>query len=112
MIPYAEFRRLLMDATECSTMEDYIAEVGGSVSMNGVSSVVNTLAAIWTMGHTGVSIKSISAACDISSRQIALRYKLPTRTVENWAAGERTPPEWQLPLIGYAVLSDYIGELI
>ena len=110
MIPYQDFLRLLTEATECKDLDAYIAEVGGSVPLDDVGKVVKLLTMIWDVGHAGLTIKSLSAACDISVRRIALQYGLPTRTVENWASGDRTPPEWQLPLIAYAVLSDSIGN--
>lgn len=110
MIDYTNFRRLLTDTTECKDLDSYIAEVGGSVPLDDVDEAIKMLTIIWHMGHTGLTIKSLSAACDVSVRRIALQYGLPTRTVENWASGDRTPPEWQLPLIAYAVLSDYMSE--
>lgn len=110
MIDYTDFRRLLTDTTECKDLDSYIVEVGGSVPMDDAEDVIKLLTMIWHMGHTGLTIRSISATCDISARQIALQYGLPTRTVENWASGTRTPPEWQLPLIAYAVLSDYMSD--
>ena len=108
MIPYQDFRRLLTDTTECKDLETYIAEVGGSVPLDDVGKVVKLLTIIWDMGHAGLTIRSLSAACDISVRRIALQYGLATRTVENWSSGDRTPPSWHLPLIAYAVTSDYM----
>lgn len=108
MITYQDFRCLLTDATECKDLETYIAEVGGSVPMDDVGKVVKLLTIIWDMGHAGLTIRSLSAACDLSVRRIAMQYGLSTRTVENWSSGDRTPPSWQLPLIAYAVISDYM----
>ena len=110
MIPYADFRRLLTDVSECPDQAAYIAEVGGSVPLDDVDDTIRLLAILWEMGHAGLTIKSIAAACGISVRQIALRYGLPTRTVENWAGGKTEPPVWQLPLIAYAVMSDCMAE--
>lgn len=110
MIEFSEFRRLLTDTTECTDLDSYIAEVGGSVPLDNVDAVVRLLSAIWTMGKDGLTIRSVAAASDISLRQLAMTYGLPYRTVQDWAAGVRTPPEWQLPLIAYAVLSDCMGE--
>ena len=110
MIDYTDFRCLLAETTEYKDMETYIADVGGSVPLEDVGEVGKMLTVIWGMGHAGLTIRSISAACEISVRGIALKYGLPTRTVENWASGSRTPPEWQLPLIAYAVLSDSIKD--
>lgn len=106
MIPYTDFCRLLTDVSECPDLESYIAEVGGSVPLDDVTNTIRILTAIWEIARDGMTIKSVSVACDISVRQIAMRYGLPTRTVEDWAAGRRKPPEWQIPLIAYAVLSD------
>lgn len=110
MIPYQDFERLLTDTTECKDLDSYIAEVGGSVPLDDVGKAVKLLTMIWDVGHAGLTIKSLSAACDISVRRIAMQYGLPTRTVENWASGDRTPPEWQLPIIAYAVISDHMTE--
>lgn len=110
MISYQDFLRLLTDVSECNDLDSYIAEVGGSVPLDDVDEALKMLTMIWHMGHTGLTIKSLSAACDVSVRGIALQYGLPTRTVENWASGDRTPPEWQLPLIAYAVMSDSIKD--
>ena len=110
MIPYQDFKRLLMDVSECNDLDAYIAEVGGSVPMDDVDDVLKLLTIIWGMGNEGLTIKSLSAACDISVRRIAMKYGLPTRTLENWASETRTPPEWQLPIIAFAVLSDYMSE--
>lgn len=110
MIPYQDFLRLLTEATECKDLDSYIADVGSSVLLDDVETATKLLNAIWAMGHAGLTVRRLSAACDISVRRIALRYGLPTRTVENWASGDRTPPGWQLPLIAYAVLSDSIGN--
>ena len=107
MIPYTDFCRLLTDVSEFRDLDNYIAEVGGSVPLEDVNDIIKVLTILWEMGRPGLTIKSISAACDIPVRQIALQYGLPTRTVENWAGSKTTPPVWQLPLIAYAVMSDY-----
>lgn len=110
MIPYQDFVRLLTDATECNDLDAYIAEVGGSVPMDNVDDAVRLMAAMWEMGKNGLTIRSIAAAADISMRHLAMSCGLPYRTVQDWAAGARKPPEWQLPLIAYAVMSDYLSE--
>lgn len=110
MIPYSDFRRLLMDAAECADFDQYVAEVGGSVPLDDVPQVLKLLQNLWDMAHDGLTIKSIATTCERSVRSIAVDYGLPTRTVESWAMGERTPPTWQLPLIAYAVLSDCLPD--
>lgn len=102
IICYNDFLRLLLAAPECESVDKYLAEVGGSVNADAVA----LLESIYRMAHDGISVKAISGACGISVRQIAIQYGLPQRTLEDWAAGRRNPPAWQLPLIAYAVLSD------
>lgn len=108
MIPCSRFYCLLVDATECADFDQYVAEVGGSVPLDDVEQVLRLLRAAWTMGHDGLTIRKIAETCDISMRRLAMTYGLPYRTVQDWAAGVRNPPEWQLPLIAYAALSDYL----
>lgn len=110
MIPYQDFLRLLTDVTECNDLDSYIAEVGGSVPLDDVTTVIGLLTDIWELGKGGLTVSKIAAVSETSLRHLAMTYGLPYRTVQDWAAGARTPPEWQLPLIAYAVLSDYMGE--
>lgn len=111
MIPYSDFRRVLMDAAQCADFDAYVAEVGGSVPLDDVEDVLCLLRLTWTLGHEGLTIRKIAEVCGLSMRRLAMEYGLPTRTVENWAAGVRNPPEWQLPLIAYAALSDYLADI-
>lgn len=108
MIPYNDFRRLLADASECATLDLYMAECGGSVSTDGMESAVKLLDLLYPLGHDGLSIRRISDVFGIPVRQIAIRYGIPQRTLENWSSGSRRSSDWQLELIAYAVLSDYV----
>ena len=109
MIPYSDFRRLLIDVSECKDLDEYIAEVGGSVPLDDADKIIHLLGALWDMAHDGLTIKSIASVCDTSVRQIGIRYGIHRRTLGNWATGESDPPTWQLPLIAYAALSDCMG---
>lgn len=109
MIAYTRFLSLLSDVPDCASLEEYIAECGGSVPTDRADEAVRLLTIIWTMGHDGLTIKSIAAACDLSVRRLAMTYGLKQRTVEDWAAGKASPPPAQLPLIAYACLSDYLA---
>lgn len=106
MIPYNDFLRLIVAIPDCTSLDDYITEEGGSVPLDDVEAVIRLLTMLWSMAHEELTVKTIAAACGISVRQIAVRYGLPIRTVENWAAKTTTPPAWQLPLLAYAVVSD------
>lgn len=106
MIPYQDFARLLMDTTEFATCAAYIAECGGSVPLDDVQEVCALLKRIWAMSHDGLTMQSITDVSGQSLMAVAKAYKLPYKTVCQWKYAERRPPEWQLPLIAYAVLSD------
>lgn len=106
MIPYQDFARLLTDATEFPTLSAYIAECGGSVPLDDAQQVCTLLERIWTMGHGGLTMQSILNVADESLMALAHAYKLPYRTMQDWRLGNRRPPDWQLPFIAYAVLSD------
>ena len=105
MIGYTMFMRLLAEADECGTLDIFIADCGGAVSMEDESAVVQLMTMIWTL-RGGMSIKAIAKAAGISVRRIGTAYGIPVRTLENWSAGVSRPPEWQLPLIAYAVIAD------
>lgn len=104
MIPYTTFRSLLSDVQDCYTFDLYCAGRGCSIPTDDPVEAHRILSVIWTMARGGLSIKSISAACELPVRQISMQMDIPSRTAEAWAMGERTPPAWQLPLIAYAVL--------
>lgn len=110
MITYPRFQSLLSDVLDCSSLEEYIAECGGAVPADSGEEAIRLLTAIWAMSHDGMSIKSVAAACEMPVRRIAMTLDIPLRTVEDWSAGVRNPSPWQLPLIAYAILSDYMGE--
>lgn len=107
MIPYSDFARLLTDTAEYTDFDQYVAECGGSVPLNDVSDVLHVLRIIWAMGHEGLTIKTIAAACDRSVRSFYRDYGIPVRTLENWSINVRTSAPYVLPLVAYAATSDY-----
>lgn len=112
MIPYADFRRLLISAPECATYQEYVAECGGSVPLANVGTAMLLLKTIYDIGHDGLTVRRLCEVCLPSRRQLAMRYNIPTRSVENWAAETSSMPAWQLPVLAYAVVSDYIGDIV
>ena len=106
MITYTDFRRLLLAAPECDGLDLYLAEMGGSVPVEALP----LLERVYTAARDGLTIRTIADAAGLSLRKLAITYGLPLRTVQDWAAGVRNPPEWQLPLIAYSVLSDVTND--
>lgn len=107
MINYTDFLRLLYAVPDCATLDEYIADCGGSVPLDDIDQVIDLLGLIYEIGRD-LSIKNIAASFGVSVRCLAMSYGIPTRTIENWASCVTSPPEWQLPLIAYAALSDAI----
>lgn len=105
MIPYQDFCRLLADTKEFETLDIYIAECGGSVNADA-DAAIELLTTIWSLGHDGLSMDSILKTNHATMRDLSREYKIPYRTIQNWKAGVRNPPEWLLPMIAYAILSD------
>lgn len=105
MIRYHRFLSLLSAVPDCSSLEEYIAECGGSVPVSSADEVERILTIIWTMGRDGLSIRSIASSIGLSMLALSRMLDISRRTLECWAAGTRNPPAWQLPLIAYAALS-------
>lgn len=105
MISYHDFTRLLADTKEFETLDAYIAECGGSVNAD-VGAVIELLTTIWALGHDGLNVDRILQIGDMSLTNLSREYKIPYRTIQGWKLAERNPPEWLLPMIAYAVLSD------
>lgn len=107
MIPFNDFLRLLNDASNFPDVEQFIAELGGSVPIDDADEVIRLLNIIWDMGSGGLTIDSIFQTCGRSMRNFAMTYHLPYNTVQNWHLGVTCPPAWQLPFLAYAAASDY-----
>ena len=52
----------------------------------------------------------IRAILGVSRAEFSRRYSIPIRTLEDWDAGKRTPPEWLLKLLERVVKEDKASE--
>ena len=43
----------------------------------------------------------------LNASALSRSLNIPARTVQSWAVGTRTPPEYIIQLIGYAIMSEY-----
>lgn len=109
MITYQDFYRLEMDASECTTEENYIAEVGGSVPVGDVEKTVKMLSAIYKVARSKNDFAVIAETCGKSKRGLAVSLGIPTRTAENWCQGA-VPPAWQMSMVAYAAIINWIDE--
>lgn len=108
---YEDFRHLTMDATEFDNVDDYIADVGGSVpSSVSDADLIRVLTDCYVYGNdpTAETIRKLSG---LSQSEFARDYKIPKRTVENWeghGASARTAPPYVLDLLAFAVVTSRV----
>lgn len=105
---YEDFRRLAMDATEFGTLDDYIAEVGGSVPTSVPDAdLIRVLTDCYTYGNDRTA-ETIRKLTGLSRAAFAREYSLPLRTLENWeghGGSARTAPPYVLDLLAFAVVT-------
>lgn len=84
--------------------DSYISDIALS-SMWGEdadrSDTVRIAGVLWDIHAGGIS--AIKEHSKMSGRKIALTYGIPTRTMEDWGRGVRTPPDYVLLLLAHAV---------
>lgn len=115
MISYDDFRRLAMDASECQTLEGYLAEVGGSVLMGDAQQATRLLEAIYQVASSQYNYSAIAKVCGQSMRGLAISLGIPVRTAENWAANRkkaeaRRASDWMMEMVAYTAISNWIGD--
>lgn len=113
----SEFHRLRIDAEDCSSLEQYIAEEGGSLpeecySADGSGDApIKILTIIWELAHDFCASK-VRAVSGMTQAEFVREFRIPRRTIEHWAADERTPPPYVLELLAADVVSAKIKEVM
>lgn len=95
-----DFYTLFGAALEATDYDAYIADWGTSdiffpdpdAEGPGFGDITETLDKAWNMAH--ISIKDIRARTGLSQAAFAQRFCIPRRTIEDWEAGKRTPPDY------------------
>lgn len=111
----SEFHRLRIATEDCSSLEQYIAEEGGSLpeecySADGSGDTpIKILTIIWELAHD-FNFKKLRAVSGLTQEAFIREYRIPRRTIEHWDADERTPPSYVLELLAADVLSAKIKE--
>lgn len=62
---------------------------------------LDDLGKVWDAAHR--TVKDIAATAGISVRQLACRFSIPYRTMENWSAGSREAPTYLLLMMQEAL---------
>lgn len=105
-ITYQNFHALVIDAAECSTEEQYIAEAGSSVYADlDADEILSMLHRIWIY-HTG-GLGALRKELGLSRISLSREYGIPIRTLENWDAGVAVPQKYVSDPIAYALLADF-----
>lgn len=113
----SDFHRLRVDAEECSSLDEYIAEEGGSLPEEcypadmSAEKPIKIMSIIWELAHD-FYFKKLRAISGLTQESFVREYRIPRRTVEHWDVGERTPPSYVLELLAADIVSAKIKEVM
>ena len=113
----SDFHRLRIAAEDCSSLEQYIAEEGGSLpeecyTADGSGDApIKILSIIWDLSHD-FNFRKLHAISGLTQESFVREYRIPRRTVEHWDVDERAPPPYVLELLAADVLSSKIKEVM
>ena len=103
----SQFRLCWQEAEKYNEAEAYVSGLALS-SMWGEApddeipaARLQQLACIWQAAHT--SIRAIRQAAGLTQAAFGERFLIPRRTIEEWEAGRRTPPDYTRLLLMQAV---------
>ena len=113
----SEFHRLRIGAEEYSSLDEFIAEEGGSLpekcypADGSGDAPIKILTTIWELAHD-FNFKKLRAISGMTQAEFVREYHIPRRTVEHWDVNERTPPSYVLELLAADVVSAKIKEVM
>lgn len=111
----SEFHRLRIAAEECSSLDEYISEEGGSLpeecypADGSGDAPIKILSIIWELSHD-LNFRKLRAISGLTQESFVREYRIPRRTIEHWDVGERTPPPYVLELLAADMLTTKIKE--
>lgn len=112
----SEFHRLRIDAEDCSSLEQYIAEEGGSLPEEcypadmSAEKPIKIMSIIWEMAHD-FNFKKVRAVSGMTQSEFSIEYGIPRRTVEDWE-GAHSQLKYVLELLAADVVSAKIKEVM
>lgn len=113
----SEFHRLRIAAEDCSSLDEYIAEEGGSLPEEcypadmSAEKPIKIMTIIWELAHD-FNFKKLRAVSGMTQAEFVREYRIPRRTVDHWDVDERTPPSYVLELLAADVVSAKIKEVM
>lgn len=103
---YQEFYGLYSSAVESKDFESFVAEEGLPPCFADYpdDKILPIFEAVWGLREN--PIKGIKKATGFTSQNICDGYHIPVRTINDWARGERTPPEYVSITLAYCIFTD------
>lgn len=111
----SEFHRLRIAAEECSSLDEFIAEEGGSLpeecypADRSGDAPIKILTIIWELSHD-FNFRKLRQISGLTQAKFAQEYGVPPRTLEKWDTGERTPPPYVIELLAADVITKLAEE--
>lgn len=113
----SDFHRLRIDAEDCTSLEQFIAEEGGSLpeecypADGSGDAPIKILTIIWELAHD-FNFRKLRQISGLTQESFVREYCVPRRTIEHWDVDERTPPSYVLELLAADVVSVKIKEVM
>lgn len=107
---HLQLHALLLDAQDCTDLDTYIAECGGSVpaeyadDTGDPTAAVELLTALWQF-RDGIRFRQLREYSGMYLAEFARCYDIPKRSVENWDADVTKPPSYLMELLLCDVLN-------
>lgn len=109
---YIQFREIVLSLPDCQNLDEFITERGWQDWMDEYATeednadrVVEILTVIWGMREN--PIKGIKAAAGLTNAKLSEQYGISIRTIEDWARGARSCPDYTSTMLAYCVFSDH-----
>lgn len=105
-----QFHAHRLNAIDCSDFEQYTTKCGGSMQEEHFaddSDIVSIMRQIWDLAHD-FTFRRLHTIRGGSLAAFSREYDIPLRTLEDWNADRRTPPDYVLELLSADVLTTRI----
>lgn len=100
---FQEFDRLIKATSKYEVFSQFAAAEGSAFLTKEDASF------IWEFGRNP-SFSTIRQLSGLSQAKFALAYPPKQRSLENWDTGKRTPSANLIPLLAFAVFSDFCSR--
>lgn len=107
---YKQYLAYIEDYKELGSAEQLLGQIGFppdiSLTADGLVGAVDIIAAA-----ADGSIKQLVELSGLSMRSFAAKYMIPYRSLQNWCAEIRKPPEYLPILIGWEMITELPKEM-